>query len=95
MAEQQGSEQGKKWGQIVARAWADEGFKRRLLADPAAVLRESGFAVPPGVRIQMAEDTDQIFHLVLPQKPGDEELTDQELQQIAAATAKKQVKVSM
>jgi hypothetical protein len=32
----------KAWGQIVARAWQDEAFKRRLLADPAAVLREQG-----------------------------------------------------
>jgi hypothetical protein len=95
MAKQQVSEWGKKWGQIVARAWADEGFKSRLLADPAAVLRESGLEVPPGVQVQVGEDTDQVFHLILPQKPRDEELTDQELQQIVAATAKKQVKISM
>jgi hypothetical protein len=31
---------------IIARAWAVEGFKRRLLAEPAAVLREYGLEVP-------------------------------------------------
>ena len=35
-------QQNKAWGQVVARACADAAFKRRLLADPAAVLEENG-----------------------------------------------------
>ena len=31
----------KQWSQIVAKAWADANFKQRLLADPAAVLKEN------------------------------------------------------
>ena len=29
-------EQGKKMSQLIAKCWADEGFKQKLLADPAA-----------------------------------------------------------
>src|SRR5262245_49659796 len=49
---------GKQWSQIVAKAWADESFKRRLLADPAAVLLEQGTAVPAGVQVRVVEDAD-------------------------------------
>ena len=33
-------ERGRQWGQVVARARPEEAFKRRLLAEPGAVLRE-------------------------------------------------------
>jgi hypothetical protein len=49
--------QDKQWGQIVTKAWADEGFKRRLLANPAAVLKEYGLPVPPGAQIRIHENT--------------------------------------
>ena len=61
-----------QWGRIVSRAWADEGFKKRLLADPAAVLQEQGVALPPGVTVRVVEDTDQVMHLTLPARPAGE-----------------------
>jgi hypothetical protein len=51
---------------MIARAWADESFKERLLAEPASVFREYGVEVPPGLAIKMVENTGQAFHLVLP-----------------------------
>src|SRR5262245_11355114 len=80
MAAKQHADLQQQWSQIVAQAWADEAFKRRLLADPAAVLQEHGIAVLPGVRARVVEDTDRVIHLTLPAKPS-EELTDQQLQQ--------------
>jgi hypothetical protein len=80
---QQENDWGKRWGQIVGRAWADGAFKRRLLADPTGVLRENGLAVPPGVQVRVVEDTDRAMHLTLPQKPSSEELVEEDLKRIA------------
>ena len=74
---QQGSWQ-KQWGMIVAKAWADEGFKARLTEDPATVLREHGLDVPYDLELKVVEDTGQVRHLVLPTSPTGE-LTDEEL----------------
>jgi len=70
--------QEKQWGQIVAKAWADEAFKGRLLSDPQAVLREHGLEMAPGVRVIVHEDTEQVRNLVLPATPAGE-LTEEEL----------------
>lgn len=55
--------------QIIAEAWADPEFKRRLLATPEDVLRERGLDVPPGVRVVMLENTVETRHVVLPHRP--------------------------
>lgn len=60
----------KKWAKIVAMAWADEGYKARLRAEPAAVLAEEGLEVPAGVAVRILEDTETEIHLVLPAPPG-------------------------
>lgn len=73
---------GNTWGKIVARAWADGAFRQRLVADPAAVLKEHGLSVPEGVRFKVLEDTDQLIHLTLPVKPCSDELSDSELTQV-------------
>ena len=67
------------WVQIVAKAWQDDEFKKRLLANPSAVLTECGLEVPGGVEIRIVEDTDQILHLTLPAKSREGELSDAEL----------------
>jgi hypothetical protein len=56
------------WGQLMARAWDDAAFKRRLVADPAGVLREHGYELPPGtnVRLQVVESDEQVQYLYLP-----------------------------
>ncbi len=66
------------WGQVVARAWDDEDFRQRLLADPRAVLAEYGMDVPEGMEIKVVEDTPEVCHLVLPASPAGE-LADEEL----------------
>jgi hypothetical protein len=79
-------QQGKKMGQIIAKCWADEGFKRKLLADPAATLKAEGVDLPAGLSIKAVENTDKVFHLVIPAKPaGSADLSDAELDKVAAA----------
>ncbi len=82
---EQMQEYAKKYGQIVAKAWADEEFKARLLADPAAVLQAEGLAVPAGVELRAVENTAQVMYLTLPPKPS-EELSDEQLNQVAGGT---------
>ena len=52
---------------IVARAWADEGFRDRLRADPhAAVAEETGITVPESIQIEVLEETPEKAYLVIP-----------------------------
>ena len=52
---------------IVARAFADEGFRARLKEDPrAAVAEETGVTVPESVAIEVLEETPNKAYLVIP-----------------------------
>ncbi len=61
----------KTWARVVAKAWADEEYKRRLLADPAAVAREEGVPVPAGLTLKVVEDAPGTRTLVLPPQPAE------------------------
>src|SRR5262245_17289021 len=77
-------ESARAWGQIVAKAWADPTFKKRLLADPAAVLKEHGLEVAHGVQVRIVEDTDTVHHLTLPAPPSEAlELSEEQLGTVA------------
>ena len=85
MAQEQGQQRARQWGQIVARAWTDPAFKQRLLANPTDALREGGIDVPADTEVRVIEDTEQVRHLVLPPKPT-AELSDELLDRVAAGT---------
>ncbi len=70
------------YGQVIARAWRDAKFKARLLADPAAVLRDAGLEIPPGVTVSVVEDTNSEIHFVLPPAPA-EAIADADLDGIS------------
>ena len=55
-----------KWNEVVGRAWSDEAFKKRLLAEPMAVLQEAGCAVPEGLQLKVVENTERLVHFILP-----------------------------
>ena len=69
------------WDKVVAKAWSDELFKKRLLADPATLLKEHGIEVPAEVNVKVMEDSAKTVHLILPERHG--ELSDVELDQVA------------
>jgi nitrile hydratase len=57
--------------QLVLRAWTDEAFKARLLAEPEAVVREQGMSIPPGQRLTVVEVPPGETYIVLrPPVPG-------------------------
>ena len=79
-------EQGKKMSQLIAKCWADEGFKRKLLADPAATLKAEGAELPAGLSIKAVENTDKVFHLIIPAKPSAAELSEEDLDKVAGGS---------
>jgi hypothetical protein len=74
-----------RWGQVIARAWSDDSYKQRLLADPAAVMAEHGLTPPAGKQVRVVEDTADTVHAVLPARPS--ELSDEQLDQAAGGAA--------
>ena len=69
---------------VIARCWEDEAFKERLLADPAATLREEGVEFPKGVTVNVALDSEDVRTLVIPRSPS-LALTDEELAIVAGS----------
>lgn len=67
----------------MQKAWSDDAFKRHLLTDPMAVLREHGIQVAPGVNVKVVEDTPQLRHFVLPMRAPEGGLSDRELDSVA------------
>ena len=74
-------DQDKKIHRIIARCWADEDFKKKLLADPVGILLADGVILSRGVKVTVLENTDTVFHLVIPVNPTD--LSDDDLNKIA------------
>ncbi len=76
------AEDNKAMAQLISKAWSDPAFKQRLLSDTAAVLKENGINVPPGLVVKAVENTDNVFHIVIPPKPAPE-LSDADLEKVA------------
>ena len=50
---------------VVARAWTDPDFRRRLLAGPRDAVGELGYALPDETELAVIENTDLVHHLVV------------------------------
>lgn len=75
------NDQAKQYQQLIAKCWADEAFKNRLVANPMVVLKEEGIETPPGVDVSVHEDTESQMFIVIPNRP--EELSDEDLESTA------------
>ncbi|GAB1394985.1 hypothetical protein MASR1M60_31490 [Rhodocyclaceae bacterium] len=75
------SDQAKQMQQLIAKCWADEAFKQKLLADPAGTLKAEGMAMPEEVTVRVVENTAENFTLVIPAMPTD--LSDEALSAVA------------
>ena len=71
------NDQSNQYQQLIAKCWADEDFKQRLLGNPVETLKAEGMELPEGVRVQVVENTSQDLTLVIPARPT--ELSDAEL----------------
>jgi hypothetical protein len=75
--QQNGEEQARLWAKVVAKAWADDAFKAKLISDPAAVLKAEGLDLRQGVCFKVLEDTPAQAHLVLPAMPPEGNALDE------------------
>ncbi len=54
---------------VIARAWVDPEFKKRLIADPLAAITELGYTLPPNVvdlpKITVLENTEKVHYMVV------------------------------
>ena len=50
---------------VIARAWADPAYKRRLLEDGRAAVAEFGFIDPHGAEFAVVENTPDVHNLVV------------------------------
>jgi len=58
--------------QIINKAWEDPSFKAQLLADPKKAIKDAlGVIIPEHIKLQMVEETSDVFYLVLPSNPSE------------------------
>lgn len=79
------TEHEKVYQQVIAKAWADDAFKEQLMVSPVAALKSMGLELRPDVQINVVEDSNEQFTLVIPQKPT--ELTEDQLESVAGGSA--------
>ena len=72
----------KAWARLVARAWAEDEFRQRLIAEPAAVLAENGVSLPEGARVRVVEFSEGDVIVPLPERPSGA-LSDEDLEKVA------------
>ena len=63
-------ERSKKIAKVIARAWTDDEYKKKLKKEPDATLRKAGLKVPAGVKVKVHENSAKVHHFVLPAKPA-------------------------
>ncbi len=59
-----------KIGKVIARAWTDADFRKRLHSHPADVLKEAGIDVPAGRTIHVVDETEDKAYFVIPTRPS-------------------------
>ena len=55
----------KRGARVVARAWSDPGFKRRLFDDAPAAIDELGYLGKATAHLKVVENTDKVHNLVV------------------------------
>jgi hypothetical protein len=72
---------------VTRKAWEDEAFRQRLLADPKAAIAELlGEKLPDGLQVTVHEENAGALHFVIPARPAarsPEDLSDADLQLVA------------
>ena len=64
----------------------DPDFRAKLRAEPAAVLAEQGVAVASGIDLRLVENSDRVYHVVLPPNPSSR-LSDSSLSGVAGGSS--------
>ncbi|MDD3363802.1 MAG: hypothetical protein PHZ03_02350 [Syntrophomonas sp.] len=71
------------WFEIVNKSVVNKEFKEQLLAEPLRVLKENGFPLQEGKKVQVVVEEAGTDILVIPPRPYSNELSDEELENVA------------
>ncbi len=73
-----------KQSEIIAKAWKDPTFKKKLLSNPSAALKECGVSIPANASVKIIEDQPGTYTFVLPAAPKNAtSMSDAELAKVA------------
>ena len=56
------------YGEVIAKCWEDETFKKRFVEDPESVLAEAGIPVEEGLTYKVIEAPKLVQYVVLPEE---------------------------
>ncbi len=86
----EGTRLSEAWAQIVEKCWKDEAFKKRVLANPAQVLKEYGFNTSDRIKYEVIQEkgSDLKCYLSLPHKRDAKELKEDDLRNISGGAGK-------
>ncbi|MEI8396113.1 MAG: NHLP leader peptide family RiPP precursor [Rhodospirillaceae bacterium] len=79
---------------IIAKVWANRGFKKRLLRDPVGTMALVGVTPPPGVTIKVIADTPETCSLVLPPPPPEGGSVAEQLAKVAGGVPRAAILLS-
>jgi hypothetical protein len=71
---------------IIARAWTDDEFRQKFVADPKGQFEAHlGTKLPEALQMTAHEETEHSLHFVIPMKPEADlsELSDEDLEKVA------------
>ncbi len=73
-------------GKIIAKAWKDPAFRKKLISKPKETLKEMGYNISDKIEVRVQEDDARHFTFVLPATPTNiGELDEANLRRVAAA----------
>ncbi len=81
---------------VIVKALKDPSFKERLIADPAAVLKEEGVDLPANAKINIIQAKENEVNIVIPFMPEGQDvssLNDEDLAKMAGGTCIELTKV--
>jgi hypothetical protein len=90
MASQKQSDETRKemMTKIVARAWKDPEFKKKLLSNPKSALRDMNISLPENKEGRILEEEPNVVTIFLPKRPANApELSEKELAVLAGGGA--------
>jgi hypothetical protein len=71
---------------VLAKAWKDPIFKKKLLSNPKATLIEMGYEFASNINVRIHEDNASTYTFVLHAPPPNaQKLSESELEKVAAA----------
>ena len=83
--------------EALRKSCQDASFRSRLAGQPSETLRAEGYDIPPGVEVEVLQDTDEVLHLVLPfnAMASKVELSDAQLASVVGGSHKTATSKSM